>query len=155
MQYIDYSACTGPQAVSAEIDRLVGQRFISPEQGKMVPPDRIAALFATELGKRLQQGNVLREFKFSILEDGTDYDPALAGEKVLLQGVVDCALLEDDSITVIDFKTDFVTEETLQAKVLGYQPQVEAYAGALQRIYQKPVKQRYLYFFHLNRFVPV
>ena len=83
------------------------------------------------------------------------FDPALQGEEILLQGVVDCAMVEDDGITVIDFKTDFVTQETLAEKVEYYRPQVTAYGDAMARIYGLPVKQSWLYFFRLNRFVQV
>ena len=122
----------------------------------MVNAEHIARFFATELGQRLRVSkNALREFKFSILDDGENFDPVLKGEKILLQGVVDCALIEEDGITVLDFKTDAVREEKLQEKVLHYRPQVLAYADALQRIYRKPIKEAYLYFFQLDRFVAV
>ena len=84
-----------------------------------------------------------------------NFDPALRGEKILLQGVVDCALVEEDGITVVDFKTDRVTEETLDAAARRYAPQVQTYAEALSRIYEMQVKGKYLYFFRLNRFVEI
>ena len=71
---------------------------------------------------------------------------------MLLQGVVDCALLEEDGITVIDFKTDSVTEDTLSAAVERYRGQIMTYCDALTRIYEMPVKEKYLYFFRLDRF---
>jgi ATP-dependent helicase/nuclease subunit A len=74
---------------------------------------------------------------------------------VLLQGVVDCALLEEDGITVVDFKTDHVNEENLPVKTEHYRSQVLTYAQALSRIYRKKIKGVYLYFFCLNRFVQV
>ena len=64
-------------------------------------------------------------------------------------------LLEQDGITVLDFKTDYVTEDTVRARAEYDRPQLEAYSEALGRIYEMPVKARYLYFFRLNRFVPV
>ena len=76
-------------------------------------------------------------------------------EQVLLQGVVDCALLEEDGITVLDFKTDRVTEETLPQTVRRYRLQLDTYADALSRIYEMPVKGKFLYFFHRNQFVEV
>ena len=118
----------------------------------MVDSGKIAAFFATPLGQKLQTGEVIREFKFSILEDGSACDPALSGEQVLLQGVVDCALIEDDGIIILDFKTDYVTEETIEAVSNRYRPQIQAYADAMTRIYQKPVKQSLLYFFYMGRF---
>ncbi len=153
MQYIDYAACGSEAAVAAEIQRLVQQHFLTQRQGSLINCRKIAAFFATPLGKKLQKGeNVRREFKFSILEDGTAYDPALTGEQVLLQGVVDCFLLEEDGITVLDFKTDYVSEETLPAVTDRYRPQVRAYTEALERIFGKPVKQSLLYFFHMGVF---
>ena len=74
---------------------------------------------------------------------------------MLLQGVVDCALLEDDGITVIDFKTDNITEQTLPQTVDRYRPQVRTYGEALSRIYEMPIKAQYLYFFRLDRFVQI
>ena len=121
----------------------------------MVDPKRIAAFFATELGQKLRVGEVVREFKFSILEDATAYDPALNGEQVLMQGVVDCALIEDDGITIVDFKTDKVTEETIAQRSEMYRQQVAVYADAMERIYERPIKDKLLYFFALDRFVKV
>lgn len=156
MQYIRYEQCSDVNSVRAEIDRLVAQRYISSEQALLVDCESIAGFFATNLGQRLQRhSNVLREFKFSILEDAQHFDPALKEEEILLQGVVDCAIVDEDGITVIDFKTDFVTEETLSEKVEIYRSQILAYADAMARIYQLPVKESYLYFFRLGRFVKV
>ena len=155
MQYIDYLACDSEVAVRQELERLVQQRYLSEEQGKIVRSDKIAAFFATEIGQKLRHGNVVREFKFSLLDDGRNYDPALNGEQVLLQGVVDCALIEDDGITVLDFKTDFVTADTIKDAVERYRTQVETYANAMTRIYELPVKKKLLYFFHAGQFEEV
>ena len=155
MQYIDYSACADAVGVAAEIQRLCNQNHISQQQADAIDPETIAAFFATDLGKKLEQGTVVREFKFSILQDAAVYDKDLSGEQVLLQGVVDCALLEEDGITIIDFKTDFVTEDTLANKVSQYSLQVNAYADAMGRIYEMPIKEKLLYFFHLGRFIRI
>jgi ATP-dependent exoDNAse (exonuclease V) beta subunit len=57
------------------------------------------------------------------LEDGT-----------LVEGVIDIAFLEDDSWTVIDFKTDRELEKELQ----HYQKQVGIYANAVSRATGRP-----------------
>ena len=156
MQYIRYDFCTDAESVRWEVDRLVQENYITAEQGTMVDCQQIAAFFQTEIGRRLcRHPNVQREFKFSILDDATHYDPSLVGEEILLQGVVDCAMVDEDSVTVIDFKTDYVTEETLVEKAEHYRPQVMAYADAMARIYQLPVKESWLYFFRLGRFVQI
>lgn len=154
LQYIRFERCADLAGVETEIKRLVDEKFLSEQQGSLVECDRLAAFFATPLGEKLRTSDkVLREFKFSILDDGEAFDPALTGEQILLQGVVDCALMEDDGITVVDFKTDRVSEESLHHSAEGYRPQVEAYADALSRIFEKNVKEKLLYYFHLNQFV--
>ena len=154
MQYIRYEACTNQDAVQREVMRLVEEGYITAEQGGIVDASPIAAFFATPLGQRLRQGkDVLREFKFSILDDGTAFAPGLQGEKILLQGVVDCALMEPDGITIVDFKTDKVTPDSVHAAAERYRPQVQAYAEAMSRIFERPVKRTCLYFFRLDQFV--
>ena len=154
LQYIRYEACSDTDGVRSEIERLEREGFISSEQAQLIRPEKIATLFSTELGRKLRSGaECLREFKFSILDDGQNFGAELEGEQILLQGVVDCALIEAEGITVLDFKTDFVTEDTLQSVVEQYRPQVATYADALRRIYEMPIKESYLYFFHLDRFV--
>jgi len=156
MQYLRYENCTGEDAVEREIDRLVQEGFLSQEQGNLVNRADLAAFFETDVGKMLRGGaEHIREFKFSILDDGNHYGSGLEGEKVLLQGVVDCALLEEDGITVIDFKTDRVTEATLNQVADRYRIQVQTYGEALSRIYEMPIKARRLYFFRLRQFVDV
>lgn len=156
LQYIRYEECATLQQVEAEISRLVSRHYLTAEQGALVDSGAIYAFFQTELGRKLcMSANVLREFKFSVLDGGERYDSALQGEQILLQGVVDCAIVEEDGITVIDFKTDYVTRQTLPEKVSHYAPQILAYAGALERIYGKKVKQSLLYFFGIGEAVAV
>lgn len=156
MQYVRYENCGSREAVSREIEELVEKGFLTKEQADMVPVERLARFFASPIGQKLRNGTEhIREFKFSILDSGANYGDGLEGEQVLLQGVVDCALLEEDGITVVDFKTDRVTEETLASVVERYRPQVQTYGDALARIFEKPVKAQYLYFFRLDRFVEV
>ena len=156
MQHISYEACTDKDAVLAELSRLVDEQYISNEQRNMIEPDHIADFFMTEIGRKLQSSrNVLREFKFSILEDAMIYYPDVKDEKILLQGVVDCAIIDTDGIYVIDFKSDRVSEETVYAVAERYCPQVIAYAQALAKIYQLPVKSAQLYFFRLGKTISV
>ena len=153
LQYIRYEACTDVDGVRREISRLVDTHFLTPEQGDMIDCVAIAKFFQTPIGSRLRQSkDVLREFKFSILDDASRYGENLDHEKVLLQGVVDCALLESDGITVVDFKTDYVSNDTIDTITERYRPQVEAYAVALQRIFSLPIKGKALYYFHTGSF---
>ena len=156
MQYIRYENCTCEDAISREMERLSKEGFLKQEQADLVDCKMLARFFSSPIGQKLIAGvSHLREFKFSILDDGSHYGDNLEGEQVLLQGVVDCALLEPDGITILDFKTDYVTDQTLPALIDRYRPQIETYAEALHRIYELPIKAKYLYFFRLDHFAQV
>ncbi len=152
LRHIAYSKCSSLESVQEEISRLERERFISPEHAALADAVALTIFFTSELGKKVMcSSNVVREYKFSILVDGDSYSKDLTGEKILLQGVVDCAVIESDGITVIDFKTDHVTDETLPLHIREYTPQIETYAEALSRIFELPVKDKILYFFRLGK----
>jgi len=94
----------------------------------------VADFFAGDLGQRmLASGNVRREWAFNLVMD----------EGTLLQGVIDCAFLEDGAWVLVDYKTDRIEDEA--AFIQRYQMQIDWYARALERITGLPVKERYLY----------
>ena len=155
MQYVRFDACGDLTGLEGEIRRLTDARVLPAELAPKLDRNAILAFFRTELGEQIRNGTYIREFKFSILEDADAYGEGLAGEEILLQGVVDCALMEPDGITVVDFKTDYVTDATLEEVLARYRPQVDTYSRALERIYEMNVKGTYLYFFHLKKLVAV
>ncbi|MEG1430546.1 MAG: helicase-exonuclease AddAB subunit AddA, partial [Oscillospiraceae bacterium] len=141
MQFIDFAKTNSLEEVAGEIRRLVDHAFLTPEQGGAVDPVRIFAFFSSDLGKELVSSPTLnREFKFSVLAPACHYYPDLdPSETVLLQGVVDCWYETAEGITVLDFKTDRVTEETAPERAQGYAPQLTAYAKALEEVTGKRV----------------
>ena len=154
MQYLDFARTNTLEEIQEEIARLVARRFITPQQGEAVDGERVLAFFQSPLGQRLVASRQMeREFKFSMLVPAADYYPdAEAGEEVLLQGVVDCWFEEaDGTVTVVDFKTDRVTEHTVEARAREYRPQLEAYSRALSQALGLPVGRCVLWFFALGR----
>ena len=153
LQFASYEACVTEETLCDELERLCREEFLTQEQAEAVRLDQILAFFCSQWGRwLLLQKEVRREFKFSLLVDAGAFDPAAAGERSMLQGVVDCFVLEEDGITILDFKTDRVGDR-LDQLVCYYKPQLEAYSNALTRIYGKPVKRRILYFFSASEAV--
>ena len=148
LQVMDFARTGSEEQIREEIRRLREQCFLSEREAAAVDAGAIAALFASPLGRRMQAAKTLRrEFHFSLLCDAADFFPVEGGEQVLLQGVVDCCLEEDGGLVIIDYKTDRVrTEEEIAARAALYRGQLRAYAEALRRILNKPVRECLLYF---------
>ena len=157
LQYMDFSKAASRAGIKSEVERLCAARFLSEREARAVNLSAIERLFRSELGRRmLACAKPLREFRFSLLLDADRLYPGAAGEQLLLQGVVDCCLEEDGELVIIDYKTDAVrTEEEIAARAALYRGQLMAYAEALSRIFQKPVKEGVLFFLTPGREVRV
>ncbi|MBR1455818.1 MAG: PD-(D/E)XK nuclease family protein, partial [Oscillospiraceae bacterium] len=155
LQYMDFSRTGSEAEVRAEIERLRARRFLSDREAAAVDAGAIVALFASPLGERMCRAAELhREFKFSLLCPAEEIFGRAAGEEVLLQGVVDCYLVEDGGITVVDYKTDTLrTRVQALERAQSYAPQLNAYARALERIRGLPVRSCVLYFLSVGEAV--
>ncbi len=148
LQYVDFSRVGSRAGIKAELDRLCGAHFLSEREASAVNITAIQRLFSSELGARmLRAKKLLREFRFSLLLDAQRFYPEAAGEELLLQGVVDCCLIEEDGLTIIDYKTDRVkTDAEIAERAEHYRGQLAAYREALSRILGKPVRRCVLFF---------
>lgn len=156
MQHISFAECDSIIGIEQEIARLTDSGFLSPDMTDKIAPDIIWNFFSSDFGVKLRTAaNVIREFKFSILDSASHYNINADQDKVLLQGVVDCAIIDPDGIHILDFKTDKVSSETVSAIAEQYKSQVLAYAEALSKIYGLPVKSAHLYFFRINQLYSV
>ena len=151
MQHIDLARTGSEQDIKDEIVRMERMGFLDGRQAEAVDPQDILAFFRSALGRRLLGAErVSREFRFSLLCPAALWYPqAPAGEQVLLQGVVDCCFWEDGALTVVDFKTDGQIEPG------RYDGQLRAYAAALERIYDTPVRRAALWYLRRREAVMV
>ena len=152
LQYARFERCVTVEGVQEEKLRLLEEEFMTKAQLDAVSPDTMIRLFRSSLGRRmLSAPKLIREFKFSLQENASDYFDGVEGETLLLQGVVDAAWEEPDGLYVVDFKSDRVTEETIMERAGTYRGQLTAYKGALERIFEKPVREMYLYFLSVGK----
>lgn len=152
-------------ALRAEAKRLVQSGWLEAAEAAALDLSAVAAFWNSEFGSEiLARGeSVHRELPFTF---GLSLDdlkrlrlhplPGLAGdETVVVQGVVDLAVILPDEIWIVDFKTDSVTELEVPSKVALYEPQLRLYAHALSRIYRRPVTRTALYFLSTGSLAPV
>lgn len=69
-------------------------------------------------------------------------------EKVILQGIIDAFIMEEEGIILVDYKTDRVKDGAELRN--RYQKQIDLYSEALEQILGKKVRRRVLYSFSLG-----
>ena len=73
----------------------------------------------------------------------------------MLQGVIDLAVILQNEIWVLDFKTDGIKEAELGERENYYRQQVALYADAMEKIYNRPVTKRWLHFLALQKTIEI
>lgn len=156
MQYAVYArAAADPQA---ECTRLAQTGQLSTEEAAAVSFSSVRRFFQSPLAQRIfASDTVLRERKFTVTLPITQlYDalPAeLLDETFVLQGVIDCAFLEDDQLVIVDYKTDRVKSK--KELLDRYRQQLDLYRQAMTLCTDYEVKETILYSFSLHQAIPV
>ena len=157
------------EGVEAEIARLTAAEFLRPEDAARVRRDEVEAFCRSRLFARLRAAKrVRRELRFHALLPAAAFTTeearaaALAGRELLVQGVIDCVLEEEDGYTVIDYKTDRLTAAELADPRLAAEKltarhgdQLAYYAAACTRMLGKPPRELLLYSLPLGDTVSV
>ena len=141
-------------AVKQTIADLKAQGLIaSSALAAAINADGVAKFYTTELGRRILKSpdRLVREQPFSMLMNGRDIFTGLSDEDgpILIHGIIDGYLIEDNGITLFDYKTDHLrpgNQKGLKALINKYEGQVNVYARALTSQTGLPVTKRYLYF---------
>lgn len=145
LQYLDF----GDRNVPGQVESLRARSLLTLEQAEAVDLRALERFLASPLAEDIRRGgNIRREYRFTLLMDAREYDPAASEEdSILLQGVVDCCFETAEGLTVVDFKTDQArTAEEITRRAEHYRPQLAAYSLALEKVLEQPVVRRVLYF---------
>ena len=148
---------------ASELERLVAEGYISPEDKVRVRLDEVEMFRRSELLSRMRSAkSIFREFRFNVLLDAESFTETnkelYRGEKILVQGVIDC-LYEDElgELHLVDYKTDRLTRAELKDRALAelkmresHSTQLSYYAEAVRRIFGKYPKTKKVYSLHLG-----
>ena len=162
MQYLDIEKVSSIEDIKEQILQMVGKEFLTSEQADSISPVKILKFFQSSLGKRVVsvgKNNVYKEIPFhlemeskEVYRDLPDY---YKGEKIMLQGIIDCYFIEEGELILLDYKTDYVENGDVTPLVQKYEKQLEYYSRALEEITGVSVKEKYLYFFSIDKEIQV
>ena len=149
MQHMPFQHVT-PEQLQLTLDKLVRKEILTEEQARAIDLTLVAQLTETALFQRIQSAQQThREIPFAYTV------PPFEGseEKVIIQGVIDLVLEEEDGLVIVDYKTDAITgrfpsfEDAKPTLKNRYEIQLNLYEQALERIWNQRVKAKFLYFF--------
>ena len=123
------------------LENMKEEQVFTPEEASWINTEKIERFFASPVGQRMLAGRELhREWDFNLY---------LGDRDMILQGMIDCAFLEEDGWILLDYKTDRITDE--EAFVEEYRPQLDWYRIALERLTGVRVAESWLYSLSADR----
>ena len=154
MQRLDFSKIS-EEDINTQIEEMVKKNYIAQDAAGCVEADKIIRFLNSDVGRLIISAQkVDREVMFGINIPAKEAEPDYVGdETIMLQGVIDCVIINDGKITVLDYKTEHITSKDEVAE--KYKIQLLYYARAAELIYGLPVRKCYLYLFETEEVIEV
>lgn len=161
MQFCDFDACVN-EGCEKQAERLLQMGFIDERQKNLLDYAKLDGFFKDGIyGKISKSPAVYREQRFNLeisaFDIGKETSESLSGNDILVQGVIDLFFENPDgSYTVIDFKTDRVSEDDGEEILIErHKAQLGYYARAVEEITGKKVSSVIIYSFSLMKCVEI
>ncbi len=159
LQFCDFSRVYADGA-EKEIERLVGERFLTAEDGQLVHREEAEAFRRSRLMQELLSSpRIHRELRFHAALPAAAFSldgerrRALGDESLLVQGVIDCVYFRPDgSYVLLDYKTDRLSAAERKNRSLAEEKlrtrhgqQLSYYAHAAKEIFGKAPSEVLIY----------
>ena len=159
LEQVQFDRVSDVAGLRAEAQRMVENGSLSKDECASLNFDGLIEFWQSPTAHEIlaQKQFIRRELPFTArfaASDFVDINPDFAppaGESVVVQGVVDLAVITPKEIWILDFKTDAATKSDVDAKVAQYRSQLLLYARSLERIYNRPVTKRWLQFLSIGK----
>lgn len=150
MERLDFAKALeqGRPYIRSTVEQLRSTGSLTEEEAKAIRIDQIFGFFAEEVGVRAAKARSLQKEREFILQKD------VGGASTIVQGIIDCFFEEADGLVLIDYKNSYVDSEMAEAEIgQRYAGQLALYKEALEASRGMPVKETYLYLFHLKKFI--
>lgn len=149
MQHLDFNRLTSEESVKEQVVEMLAAGILAPEQAEAVECTAVWSFIVSPLGQRVKAATEMeREVPFTLILPAAKVYPEIAaqadGELVLAQGIIDLVFREGESFVVVDYKTGYRQAAGI-AVADRYAGQLKLYARAVEKIWRKPVKEKYIY----------
>ena len=155
---------------ACEIKRLIDADFLSGKNASLVREEEIELFRKSALFEKMRGAKKLyRELRFntrlnaSLFTDNEERGAALSGEEILVQGVIDCIIVDDrGDIHLVDYKTDRLSRAELENRRLAtykmnekHSLQLTYYSLAIEKMFGKRPKTVSVYSMPLGDTLPI
>lgn len=151
LQTLDLAEIPTLESIKEVISRMVDDKVFTAELAELIRIEEIINFFSTSFGEHIitHSARMKREVPFSLLMEAKDIfnDMETLDDHVLVHGIIDGYIEQEEGIVLFDYKTDRVSHLGSQAgeeMLKKYRGQLTLYKRALESILKKPVLESHL-----------
>ena len=144
------------------INELVVNNIINDEEAKVINRNYLLNFILSDIGKQLQSAKIIEKekpFCTKINVNMSDNNIVIdnnSTQYMLVQGIIDLYFMTSDNKWVLlDYKTDFVTENDEELLIQKYIIQLKIYKKALEDYVGQKIFETYIYSFSLGKALKV
>ena len=142
--------------IGVQIQNMIEKNWISQEDALYIDQEGLKLFFESDLGKRYQNSPYVEKEKAFVLKRKIDtlLEGANHEDEILVQGIIDSYFVENESVVLIDYKTDYIYgDDSILEK--RYETQLKLYKEAIEKLTSYTVKETYIYSFYKNKAILV
>jgi ATP-dependent helicase/nuclease subunit A len=163
LELLDLSKVSSMADLTDEVTRLIQIGKLPADVLSGIDLEKIYQFWNSDVGRLflLNGLNLRRELPFTVKIAEKDlkalpyfrHIQSLKDDFIILQGVVDLAMVSEKEIWILDYKTDRIVPEQIDERMREYLPQLNLYGFALTKIFKLPVTHKWIHFIFLNKTV--
>lgn len=155
LELLDFASIDSREDLDRSVLRLLEEERMAKEDHAMLDKEILWGFFTSHLGRRMKEAQALgkchKEQQFVMGIPAAEMGLGRSKELVLVQGIIDAYLEEDQGLVLIDYKTDHVLPGHEQDLIDRYSKQLDYYQRALEQITGRQVTERLIYSITLQK----
>ncbi|WP_143320656.1 helicase-exonuclease AddAB subunit AddA [Clostridium sp. HBUAS56010] len=159
LELLDFAAVETETELEKALNLFCEEKKMKEESLSSISRKLLMNFLKSPLGRRLssaqKEGRLKKEQQFVIGIPAREMDLLESEELILIQGIIDAYMEEEDGLVLVDYKTDHIKKGEEQVLVDRYQVQMDYYARALEQMTGKRVKQGIIYSLTLQKEIVV
>ncbi len=159
LELLDFGLVQTEADISQALIDFSSNKRMDEESISLISKTLLLNFLTSPLGNRLsmaqRNGKLKKEQQFVIGIPAREMDLLDSTELILVQGIIDAYMEEEDGLVLVDYKTDHIRKGEEQVLIDRYQIQLNYYKRALEQMTGKKVKEAVIYSFALQKEVMV
>ncbi len=156
-EYINFNKVYTLEEIKNILLEMHLKNIITENELKVISAEKLVGFFESRLFKRiLRSEKIFKEQIFTLgmpieeIYSEINVNKDLDNKQIVVKGMIDCFFEDEDGYVLIDFKTDRVTKNNCKDVAENYRIQLDLYSKAIEHSLDKPVKEKYIYFYEIN-----